>query len=239
MYTWPANQKLETRNRNWFRGVIIVVSDRLQQWLLRLGLAISALLLIRFAIDFSNGMAWRLAVPFCLLVVFALGVASANLFSAARSTSVRRLPLRDPRRALLLAAIPLGFLASSLGCMGLSLEGCSPFCTFVKLVWIPLIAGACVVYFFAGKQGWLTAIAAMSFVPLVPHCVCHNVGNAWWIDRLGASPVCYSWGFIVSVIAVGALSKGATLWPSIVVCLTIVAGATGFFVSHHYFQFPW
>jgi hypothetical protein len=203
-------------------------------------LIISAVLLIRFAIDFSEGMKWWLAAPFCVLVIVALGVGVANVFSAARSEGVtRHRPLRDPTRALLLAAIPLGFLASSLDCMGLSLAGCSPFCAFVKLAWIPLIAGVCAVYFFTGKQVCLTAIAAMSFVPLVPHCVCYNVGNAWWIDRIGASPLCYGWGFVVSVIAAGALRRGAHLWPSLVVCFAILAGAAGFFVSHHYFQFPW
>jgi hypothetical protein len=217
-----------------------VGSDRLQQWLLRLGVVISAVLLIRFAIDFSQGMKWWLAAPFCVLVIVALGVGVANVFSTARSERVpTHRPLCDAKRPLLLAAIPLAFLASSLGCMGLSLQGCSPFCTFVKLVWIPLLAIACTIYFFVGKRAWLTATAAMSFVPLVPHCVCYNVGNGWWIDRIGASPLCYGWGFVVSVIAVGALSKGARLWPSLVVCLTIIAGATGFFVSHHHFQFPW
>ncbi len=214
-------------------------SDRLQQWLLRLGLVISAVLLIRFAIDFSDGMKWWLAAPFCVLVIVAVGVGAANVFDARAASVAARRPTGDTRRALLLAAIPLGFLASSLDCMGLSLQGCSPFCTFVKLVWIPLIALVCAVYFFRGKQVWLTAITVMSFVPLVPHCVCYNVGNAWWIDRIGASPVCYGWGFVVTVIAVGALRKATHLWPSLVVCLTIIGGATGFFVSHHYFQIPW
>jgi hypothetical protein len=202
-------------------------------------LVISAVLLIRFAIDFSVGMRWWLAAPFCVLVIVTLAVGVANVFSARSDSGTAHAPLRDAKRALLLSAIPLGFLASSLDCMGLSLQGCSPFCTFVKLAWVPLIAVVCAVYFFAGKQVWLTAIAAMSFIALVPHCVCYNVGNAWWIDRIGASPVCYGWGFVVSVLAVGALSKGAHLWASLVVCFTIIAGATTFFVSHHYFQFPW
>ena len=215
-------------------------SERLQQWLLRLGLVISAVLLTRFAIDFSEGMKWWLAGPFCLLVIVALGVGVANVFSAARSESVSaHLPLRDARRALLLAAIPVGFLASSLDCMGLSLQGCSPFCTFVKLAWIPLMALVSAIYFFLGKQGWLTAVAAMSFVPLFPHCVCYNVGNAWWIDRVGASPLCYGWGFVVSVIAVSALGRSGRMWASIVTCGAIILGATGFFIAHHYFQFPW
>jgi len=217
-----------------------VGSDRLNQWMLRVGLVISAVLLIRFAIDFSTGMKWWLVVPFCLLVMVTLGVGTSNVLSAARSVSVpaRRPPL-DTKRALLLAAIPLGFLVSSLDCMGLSLQGCSPFCTLVKLAWIPLIALICAFSFLSGRQIWLTAIAAMSFVTLVPHCVCYNPGNAWWIDRVGASPLCYGWGFVVSVVAGGALRKGAHVWPSLLVCLTIIGGATGFFVTHHYFRFPW
>lgn len=212
-------------------------SDRLQQWLLRLGLVISAVLLIRFAIDFSDEMKWWLAATFWLLVITTLGVGIANVFGASKAETPR--DSRSEPRALLLAAIPLALLASSLDCMGLSLRGCSPFCTFVKLAWIPLIAIVCAIYLFKSELGWLTAIAAMSFVPLVPHCVCYNVGNAWWIDRLGASPVCYGWGFVVSIIALSALRKGANLRLSGILCFTIIAGAAGFFVSHHYFLFPW
>lgn len=217
--------------------MIIVGSDGLQQWLLRVGLIISAVLLIRFAIDFAKEMKWWLAAPFWLLVIVALAAGVTNVFGEGRLQAARG--QRVEERTVLLAAIPLGFLASSLDCTGLSAQGCSPFCTFVKLVWIPLIAVVCAVYFFAGKQVWLAAIAAMSFVPLVPHCVCYNVGNAWWIDRLGASPLCYGWGFVVSVIAVGALRRATHLWPSLVVCFAVIAGSAGFFVSHHYFQFPW
>jgi hypothetical protein len=214
-----------------------VGSDRLQQWLLRAGLFLSAVLLIRFAIDFTEAMKWWLAASFWLLVAVALGVAGLNTFSERKSPAST--DHRLSARTLLLAAIPLGFLASSLDCTGLSAQGCSPFCTFVKLAWIPLIAVVCAVYFFAGTQAWLTLIAAISFVPLDPHCVCYNVGNAWWIDRIGASPVCYVWGFIVSIVAVSALRRGAHIRASLVVCFTIIAGAAGFFVSHHYFQFPW
>ncbi len=198
---------------------------------------ISAVLLIRFAIDFSKEMKWWLAAPFCLLVIIALAVGLTNV-SGAGSPQVA-IGQRVKERTMLVAAIPLGFLASSLDCTGLSAQGCSPFCTFVKLVWIPLIAVVCVVYLYARKEAWLTAIVVMSFVPLVPHCVCYNLGNAWWIDRIGGSPLCYGWGFVVSIIAVGALRKGARLGASLVVCFTVIAGSVGFFVSHHYFQFPW
>jgi hypothetical protein len=135
--------------------------------------------------------------------------------------------------------IPFGFLASSLDCMGLSLHGCSPFCTFVKLIWIPLIALICVLYFFSGSEVLLTAIAASLFVPVVPHCVCYNVGNAWWIDHISSSPLCYGWGLVISVIVVGALRTGTGLWWSLMTCGAVIGGAVVFFVAHHYFHFPW
>lgn len=211
--------------------------DMLQRWLLRMGVIISAILLIRFAIDFSIEMTWWLAAPFWLLVIAALAVSAINVFGARKLA----LPFNSNPKpgALLLTLIPLGFLASTLDCTGLSLRGCSPFCTFIKLIWIPLIAAACLVYYLTTRQAWLTMIILMSFVALVPHCVCYNVGNGWWIDRIGASPLCYGWGFVVSMIAVSALRRGTIYWPSLFVCLTIISGATAFFISHHYFQFPW
>jgi hypothetical protein len=203
-------------------------------------LVVSAVLLIRFAIDFSKGMSWWLAVPFCSLVVVALGVAAINVSGSAKPFNVIETRGRsDPLRAFLLAAIPLGFLASSLDCTGLSLHGCSAFCTLVKLVWIPLVAGSCAAGFLTGAKVWLTVITAMSLVPVVPHCVCYNIGNAWWIDRIGTSPLCYGWGVVVSVIAIGALVRGSNFRVSIAIAFAVIAGAGMFFVSHHYFQIPW
>lgn len=182
-------------------------------------------------------MKWWLAAPFWLLVAVTLCVGVINVF-AARSLDGDANSISISKK-LLLSAIPLAFFASSLDCTGLSVQGCSPFCTFIKVIWIPLIAVICVVYSLTQKPDWLTVIMLMSFVALVPHCVCYNVGNAWWIDRIGVSPLCYGWGFVVSVITVGALRREARYWPSLAVSLTIIAGATAFFVSHHYFQFPW
>ena len=220
-----------------FSAEIIVGSNKLQQWLLRVGLVISAVLLIRFAIDFSREMRWWLAAPFCLLVVIAIVTATANIIGPTKFESTTHASVGE--RAWLLAAIPSGFLSSSLGCTGLSLHGCSPFCTFVKLIWIPLIAAVCMSYFFARKRAWLTAIVLMSFVPLAPHCVCYNLGNAWWIEHLGVSPLCYGWGFIVSLIALSALLKARGLLSSLAICFAIVAGSTAFFLAHHYYHFPW
>jgi hypothetical protein len=211
--------------------------DNLQRLLLYVAVAVAAFLLFRFAIDFTAEMNWLMAIPFWLLVIAALAVALSNTAAASEQRSRDSLP--KGARAGLLAMIPLGFVASSLDCTGLSLSGCTPFCTFVKTVWIPAIAVVCAMYYFKAWDGLLLGISAMAFLSLVPHCVCFNVGNGWWIERIGASPVCYVWGFLVSVISVSALRYGRRVRPSLVVCGAIIAGATGFFVSHHYFHFPW
>ncbi|HJQ67890.1 MAG TPA: hypothetical protein VKA70_02895 [Blastocatellia bacterium] len=212
-------------------------SDRLQYLILWLGLLIAAVLLIRFALDFSSEMSPLLAVPFWALVFAALSVAAINLFlSKDRKPGDER---AGRGRAIILLAIPLGFLASTLDCMGLTLEGCTSYCTFVKLVWIPIIVVVCAAYLITRKAWLITAVAIMSFATLAPHCVCYNAGNGWWIDRLGASPVCYGWGFAVSMISLGALRPGALFRPAIAVSYAIIAGAIGFFITHHYFHFPW
>ena len=178
-----------------------------------------------------------LAVPFWALLLAALAIAAINLFVSKSGNRIDEPAGRE--QAALLAAIPLGFLASTLDCMGLTLEGCTSYCTFVKLIWLPLMSLVCVAYLIGRKASLILAIALMSFVPLLPHCICYNPGNGWWIDRLGSSPVCYSWGFVVSMISIGALRPGALFWPSLIVVYAIIAGAIGFFITHHYLHFPW
>jgi hypothetical protein len=197
-------------------------------------LLVSALLLVRFAVDFTKEANLLLAAPFWALVLAALAVALSNLVGGQRQNHLPKLT-----RIFLLAAMPLAFLASSLDCTGLSAMGCSPFCTFVRTIWIPLIMIACAVYFFAERDWLLLLISLMAFVPLAPHCVCYNPGNGWWIERIGASPVCYGWGFVVSVMSVGALRKARRPWPTLLISGAIIGGALGFFVAHHYFHFPW
>ena len=218
--------------------------DKVQQWLLGLGWVVSAVLMIRFAIDFASRMSWWLVIPFCVLVIASLGLSLANVlsFRARKDSSVDSRPREEKGNigwGLLLAAIPISLLASSLDCTGLSPYGCSPFCTFIKLVWVPVIAGLCVAYSMLGSPVWLTLINIATFVALIPHCVCYNVGNGWWINILGASPLCYGWGFLVSVLVIGAIRSRANLGLSLLISLTIVIGAIGFFVSHQYFQYPW
>ena len=212
-------------------------SDRLQCFILWLGLLTASVLLMRFALDFSDEMSPLLAAPFWALVLAALSLAAINLFLSSNEKRVDDPPGR--MQAILLGTIPLGFLASTLDCMGLTLEGCTSYCTFVKLGWIPLMTLACALYLMTRKAWVITVIAIMSFAPLAPHCICYNPGNGWWIDRLGASPVCYSWGFVVSMISIGALRPGALICPSIAVNFVIITGAISFFIAHHYLHFPW
>jgi hypothetical protein len=210
--------------------------EKLHRWVLLAGIIITAILLIKFAIDFGEGMSILLAVPLWLLVAAALTTALWNIFD---SRLGRHTPVSNGSRSLLLAAIPLAFFASSLDCTGLSVTGCAPFCTFIKTVWVPLIAILCAAYFIIGRAWLLALISLMSIAPLVPHCTCYNPGNGWWIERMGASPVCYVWGYAVSVISTGGLINARRSWPSLLISGAIVCGALGFFVGHHYFHFPW
>jgi hypothetical protein len=219
--------------------------DQAQRVLLLFSLILSALLLIRFAVDFS-AEGWWLAALFWLMVLAALGLSASNLFTKAQpAIAAEDKRARSYWQVLLLQAIPLAFLACALDCAGLSLIGCTPFCTLIKLLWIPLIWLGCVVYHFTQRRGVLLAITAMSFLPLVPHCCCYNVANVWWVERIGASPECYAWGSTVSLIAIsslrarpGDLDKCYTL-PSLAICGAIIFGASAFFVAHHYFHYPW
>jgi hypothetical protein len=224
--------------------IIIVTSERIQRILLATGFLLAAILLIRFTVDFFHEMPLLLAIPFAILAAASLLLVAMNLLASANRATATSFSAEDDRRAtaakrFLLASIPLGFLASTLDCSGLAPQGCSPFCTWVKLLGIPLLALVCAAYFFKPINGLLTLISALSFVGLVPHCVCYNVGNGWWIERLGASPMCYVWGFVVTLIAASAIRSGARVWLSLLVNSAIIGGALAFFISHHYFHFPW
>jgi hypothetical protein len=107
------------------------------------------------------------------------------------------------------------------------------------MVWIPLIAVACAVYYRTSDRRVPAVLLVMSFVPLLPHCVCYNQANGWWIDHIGASPECYAWGFVVSTLALGALNNAGRYLATVAVSGAIIGGAFGFFVGHHYFKFPW
>jgi hypothetical protein len=213
--------------------------ERMQRPVLAAGLLVAMILLGRFAIDFSLEMPLLLSVPFVLLVLCALAVAAWNISRLLQTPEASRPPIDRATRVALLAFIPLGFWAASLDCSGLSWQGCTPFCTFIKIVWIPALAVLALLTVFIERDGLLLLINVMAFVPLWPHCQCFNPGNGWWIERLGASPMCYVWGFVVALIAVSAIKSRAQIWVSLLIGGAILSGAFGFFIAHHYFHFPW
>ncbi|HEY6331329.1 MAG TPA: hypothetical protein VI756_18530 [Blastocatellia bacterium] len=199
--------------------------------------AVSSVLLVRFSISFfAEGP--LLAVPLMMLATVTLLLAAAEAFAAFRRDGIRA-KTRDIKSVVMLGLIPLAFLGSSLGCSGLAARGCTPFCTFIKLLWIPAIAIAVTVYYFAGKSWLLFVVGLMAWVPMVPNCACYNVVNGWWIDRIGKSPECYVWAFVVSAILIGALRSGRYVAPALLISITVVGGSLTFFVSHHYFHYPW
>jgi hypothetical protein len=206
----------------------------LQDILQRATLGLVAILLIKFGVDFTAEMRLPISAAFWVLVLATLALGWAHVRSATQRPA---LSLR--KRGLLLAAIPLAFLAASLDCTGVAPGGCSRPCSLVKLGMTPLIAAGCVAYIISGRKWILTAIMCGALVTLVPHCVCYNAANRWWIDLIGASPVCYVWGVAVTVISVGALRTGDLVRWSLLVCYAIIGGATAFFIGHHYLDFPW
>jgi hypothetical protein len=218
-------------------GIIIVTIERIQRALLFVAFLVAAVLLLRFTIDFFIEMPLLLALPFSILVAASLFIAAMNLMAMVKGKS--EVAISTTSKALLLASIPSGFVASTLDCSGFALQGCTPFCSFVKLGWIPLLVVACTLYFFKPMNSLLLAVSAMSFVTLAPHCVCFNVGNGWWIEQIGASPMCYVWGFVVTLISISALKSGVRTGFSLLVNGAIIGGALTFFISHHYFHFPW
>lgn len=216
---------------------MITASHIVPHWLLLFGFILSAGLLFKFGWDFSKAYS-VLGVPFWLLVGVTLMVSFIKVFATLKSQPSRK-TCESKLHGGLIAAIPLGFLVASLGCSGLTARGCTAFCTFIKIFWIPLIAMACLAYYSTRREVFLRVVTGMSLVPIVPHCICYNVVNAWWIDHIGASPECYAWSLAMSVLSVATLLKEGRLWPSLVICYTIIGGALSFFLGHHYFHFPW
>jgi hypothetical protein len=218
-----------------------------QQFILSLAWIVSAVLLVSFAYGFYAEMSPWLSATFLGLVLISLLVSGANIAYFIRGGTIKEtIVARQWLRWPLMMAIPLAYLAASLDCTGLSPAGCTPFCTFIKSVWIPLLAIVCAawIFFAVRKQGrgnsaFPTAILLMSLVPIAPHCICYNPGNGMWIEMIGASPVCYAWGLAVSVISVSSVISGKPVLQSTLVCYAIISGALAFFAAHHFFRFPW
>jgi hypothetical protein len=202
-----------------------------------LGGLIAGVLLVRFGLDFGSAMPVWLGVPAWALVLAALALAVRH----AVATTSDGPPLGPREKGALLGIAPVAFVASSLDCSGLSLEGCTATCTVLKLAWLPMFAVGCVVVGAPARPAPRAAALLVAFTlpALVPHCVCRNWVNLWWIHELGSSPMCFGWGFVASLVALGALARRSAVLPSLAVSGAITCGTTAFFVGHHYFHFPW
>jgi hypothetical protein len=62
---------------------MLISIDKSQRAILWIGLALSAVLLVKFAIDFSAGMSLLLASPFWILVLVTLVIGFLNLYGTA------------------------------------------------------------------------------------------------------------------------------------------------------------
>lgn len=216
-------------------------SDRSQQFLTLVllgGLVASSILLLRFANDLGRTSALEISVAFWGLVLASITTGTLGLgFGIVK-------PLGRKTQIAFALVIPLSLVASGLDCTGLQVQGCSTACSLIRLGLIPitaLVAGALVLVPVTEKlrHSLLLTLAVACVLALTPHCVCHNPGNGWWIDRIGSSPVCYAWGVMASTIAISALWKGRVVWLSLAICCAIIAGSLAFFVGHHYFDYPW
>ena len=203
------------------------------------GLMAASALLAAATYDFAVQFRW-LAIGPATLFAAILSVAIRNTLAVARSGASVTLP-KPSQRALLVFAIPAGFLASSLGCMGMELAGCTPTCNTLTRGAIPLTLVAAIAYMFAPRgRGWLLLLlTCVSLLFLIPNCRCDNVINHRWINLLGQSPACFSLGVTIAMTSVAALSTGRRVWFSAGLAWAAVGACFSFFIAHHMFHFPW
>ncbi len=201
------------------------------------GLVPCAILLLSMACDFGREyiLVSVLATPFFALSVWL--VARNVWFAFCRP--VPKSPLNRRRRLLLAAAIPVGFFACALGCMGLSLRGCSRTCASLSLFGIPAAAIGSLVYIIWPRPGVLLLMLLLSMSFLAPNCVCDNVVNDRWIALLGLSPACYSIGVVIALLSISTLHTRQRVGLSATYSWLGVAGCLAFFVCHHFLHYPW
>jgi len=200
----------------------------------------AALLLGRFTHDLAasfwplGGVRRAFVLAFAALVIVSLGVAARNILAAMPGGSAAEGPMALALRAVL----PLALVATSLGCASVAAAGCSPVCTLIRWGGIPLLAVAALAPI-RGRRLASEILLPVAALVLWPHCLCDNAANAWWITRLGASPMCHVWSFTASLVALSALSRPRLASASLIVCVAIVGGSLAFFAGHHFFGWPW
>jgi len=204
--------------------------------LLTLGFLLAAGLLGRLAFDLGRRDALFGVLVWGFYACFlALGLAQlTGVWRADPGAALSR-----GRRIGLALAIPAGLLGAILDCMGLSVHGCSPVCTFLTTVLAPLIGLLALLHGLTAGSGWILGAGALSFGLLVPNCECYNPVNAFWIDALGRSPACFVSGFTVTLVASCALISRHFVRAALALAWSTIAVILVFFVGHHYFRWPW
>lgn len=206
-------------------------------WLLVIAFAAGLIIVTRGTYDLSRLDPW-LPLPLWLFFFLSLVLIITNIQSGFQPASAQE-QISPGLRAALVLAIPAGFLGAALDCMGLSLSGCTPVCMFLVRGWFHLIVIAAVAYLVTDKRWLLLTITLLSFVYLIPNCVCFNPMNAWWLQHFRRSPACFGAAYWVSVVAVAALLWRRFTMLSVITCWTINVVLLAFFVGHHFYGFPW
>ena len=196
-----------------------------------------AILLLSAAYDFGR----EYILIGILLTLFFAGVIwliARNVLFAFRRC-LPEPPLNRWTRLLLASAIPAGFFASALGCMGPSLSGCSHPCALLSLFGISAATIGSLVYIAWPRRGILLLMLLLCMSFLVPNCACDNVVNHRWIAWLGLSPACYSVGVIGALLSISTLHTRQRVVLSASYSWLGIAGTLAFFVGHHFLYSPW
>lgn len=131
--------------------------------------------------------------------------------------------------------IVAAFLLSFVGCFATIFQGCTELCSLHRLVTFPLI-----LIMIFGLRKWVTQAPLFWLVPslLIPHCLCANLMNYFFMKRIILSPLCYLLPFGVTMANLAGLTGRA---PKVWLALSALA-LLGFFIVailHQIFGFPW
>jgi hypothetical protein len=153
-----------------------------------------------------------------------------RLVGALRLSSWPKQQLSSRLRWTLAMLVPLDILAMGFGC-----GGCN-------LLYLSLLAGASMMAGLAVREVrrgvGAPLLLTLSLLYAMPHCICTNVINRWWIEQLGASPNCYAF----SLAGIGFTVLGLRgVWPRLALVLAAAPGgaAVAFGLGHHVFAYPW
>jgi hypothetical protein len=233
-----VNQRLDGQ-KGWAAGMrdkqALQAVDRLTAALGMTVLAVAVLLLGSIAIAFYTHLESDPWLRIGATGFFAVMGVSALLFSM-RLIGAFRLPTLPSRglspglRWTLATLIPVNVLAMGLGC-----GGCNLIC-------LSLLAGASIMAGLAAlevRRGvGAPLILTLSLLYAMPHCICANAINRWWIEQMGYSPNCYAF----SLLGIGFAALGLRgVWPRLALVLAAAPGGTAvaFGIGHHFFSYPW